>query len=137
LRGRRDFRFRHPAESVAWEHFREQGHLLLRHNYQIQGAEIDLITLCEETLHFIEVKAYSGGDFQAGLAFGRQIRRYKRALRHFLFEFDEAVASGADPYADLASGRTSADFSLSIDFCGLDETYKVDYYPNIASDEMA
>lgn len=105
----------------------------MRHNYHIRRAEIDLITLFEGTLHFIEVKAYRSDDYFGPAAFARQIRGYKRALQFFLLELEEAVRQGEEPYSTLFQSLDPASLDLSVDFCGLDATYRVDYYPNIAA----
>ena len=43
-------------EEIAAEYLREQGYLILEHNYHTRTGEIDLIGLDGHTLAFIEVK---------------------------------------------------------------------------------
>jgi len=55
--------FRHSGEEKAWLYLHRQGHLLLEHNYRTpdRRTEIDLITLKDGVVHFIEVKDWKSG----------------------------------------------------------------------------
>lgn len=55
--------FRHSGEEKAWLYLQERGHRLLEHNYRTpdRRTEIDLITLKDGVVHFIEVKDWKSG----------------------------------------------------------------------------
>lgn len=55
--------FRHSGEEKAWLYLQERGHRLLEHNYRTpdRRTEVDLITLKDDVVHFIEVKDWKSG----------------------------------------------------------------------------
>ena len=55
--------FRHSGEEKAWLYLQGRGHRLLEHNYRTpdRRTEIDLITLKDRVVHFIEVKDWKSG----------------------------------------------------------------------------
>lgn len=55
--------FRHSGEEKAWLYLQGRGHRLLEHNYRTpdRRTEIDLITLKDGVVHFIEVKDWKSG----------------------------------------------------------------------------
>jgi len=77
-----------------------RGHRVIERNWRGQGGEIDLITRCDDILHFVEVKTRSSDDFGGGwdaLSVGKQ-RRIARTAEAFLLgapEYEGCVFSVA------------------------------------------
>ncbi len=46
----------HLAETIAAEHLQRIGHTILQRNWRTKFCEIDIISMCENRLHFTEVK---------------------------------------------------------------------------------
>lgn len=70
--------FRHSGEEKAWLYLQERGHRLLEHNYRTpdRRTEVDLITLKDNVVHFIEVK-----DWKSGIPALTQNRKRQAMLR--------------------------------------------------------
>ncbi len=55
------------GERVAAERLAARGHRILERRWRGRGGEIDLITLCDGTLHFVEVKTRTGSQTVGGV----------------------------------------------------------------------
>lgn len=51
------------GEDIACEYLRKQGFVIIDRNFRIQGGEIDIIALDQNTLVFIEVKTRRSSKF--------------------------------------------------------------------------
>ena len=54
------------GERAVAAYLEARGHRVIERNWRGQGGEIDLITRCDGTLHFVEVKTRSSDDFGGG-----------------------------------------------------------------------
>jgi len=55
------------GERAVAEYLTARGHRVVERNWRGRGGEIDLITLCNGVLHFIEVKTRSADGYGGGL----------------------------------------------------------------------
>lgn len=55
------------GEKAVKKYITEKGYKVIAENYCIRGGEIDLIALCGDELHFIEVKTRKRSDLHTGL----------------------------------------------------------------------
>ena len=56
---RNDGNFRNEGERRGAEILSRLGHVLVCHNYHVRFAEIDLITICGDFVHYVEVKNFT------------------------------------------------------------------------------
>ena len=56
--------FFHKGEELAWQYLESIGHVFIANNYRTpdRRTEIDLITLYDDCVHFIEVKQWKSGQ---------------------------------------------------------------------------
>lgn len=74
------------GELLAARFLQQKGHIILRKNYRIPGAEIDLITRHQNRLIFVEVKTRRGDSFgspEEALT-NRKKRKISLAIYHYL-----------------------------------------------------
>lgn len=92
MKGRSDRVFRHSGEGRALAFLEGRGHILLRHNYHIGSAEIDLLTLepARALLHVIEVKAWAADVVHPAETFLSKKKRdgLRKAVLFFLSEVE-------------------------------------------------
>ncbi len=108
--------FRHGGEEKAWHYLKQNGHRLLAHNYRTpdRRTEIDLITLLDNVIHFIEVKEWRSGNPALSQNRKRQAM-VRRAAQIFLASEDFrramiAILESSEPdEADDSSQRDSAE----------------------------
>lgn len=82
--------YRHPSEERAEIYLRERGFEILAHNFHAGFAEIDLVARdSEQTIHFIEVKAYASETHPLETFTKQKIERMKMAAGRFLAELSE------------------------------------------------
>jgi len=78
------------GEDLVADHLSALGHEILERNWRGHGGEIDLITVCEDVLHFVEVKTRStdavGGVWEA-VPPAKQ-RKIVRTAEAFLMGFE-------------------------------------------------
>ncbi len=76
------------GEKLAAKLLSESGHLILARNFRIRTGEIDIISLKEDVLHFIEVKHWSSQDYIHPLEIFtfHKIRRMRKAAEYYLAE---------------------------------------------------
>lgn len=80
----------YAGERLAAEYLLAEGHKILRRNYRIPGAEVDLITLCKGVLYAVEVKSMKAldSDFEILERLdARKLGRIRRGLGHYLSQF--------------------------------------------------
>lgn len=70
--------FRNSGEEKAWKYLNSRGHRLLENNYRTpdRRTEIDLITLKNDVVHFVEVK-----DWKSGMPIVTQNRKRQAMVR--------------------------------------------------------
>ena len=54
------------GERAVAAYLQARGHRVIERNWRGQGGEIDLITRCDDILHFVEVKTRSSDDYGGG-----------------------------------------------------------------------
>ena len=74
---------------MASVYLEENGHLVLCHNFHAKFAEIDLITVENDKLHFIEVKNYSRDSLLHPLEVitRHKMNKMRRAAKVFFREY--------------------------------------------------
>ncbi|TGJ99105.1 YraN family protein [Leptospira semungkisensis] len=74
------------GEELAKDYLTKNGHQILARNFRTRTAEIDIITLRENVLHFIEVKHWTQREeFDPLEIFTPQkIRKMRTAAKHYL-----------------------------------------------------
>ncbi|TGK04259.1 YraN family protein [Leptospira langatensis] len=74
------------GEELAQDYLTKNGHKILERNFRIRTAEIDIITLRENVLHFIEVKHWiQREEFHPLEVFTPQkMRKMRTAAKHYL-----------------------------------------------------
>lgn len=92
------------AESLATQHLREKGYVIVKRNYSGNDAEIDIIALDGETLVFVEVKyrKESGWETPEESVSSAKQRRLWKAAEQYLAE---AVGKERDMRFDVVAIR--------------------------------
>ena len=84
LRGQRNFHAGRAAEDIVARRYEAQGHRVIARRWRGEGGEIDLVTIRDGEVSFIEVKA-SRDLARAAWSLGqRQMRRILAAGEEFL-----------------------------------------------------
>ena len=81
--------YRHRGEMLAADFLREKGHSIICHNFHVKFAEIDLVTLENDKIHFIEVKNYAinGRMHPLEMITGHKMNKMRQASRIFYREY--------------------------------------------------
>ncbi|EAQ31631.1 MULTISPECIES: YraN family protein [Idiomarina] len=76
------------GESQASRYLRQQGLVIVQHNFRVPCGEIDIICRDSDTWVFVEVKRRQNSDFASILEqiTTRQCQRIRRAAQYFLVE---------------------------------------------------
>jgi Holliday junction resolvase-like predicted endonuclease len=111
--------FRNSGEEQAWRYLEEKGHRLLEKNYRTpdRRTEIDLITLKDGVVHFIEVKAWKSG--MPVLTQNRKRQAMVRRAAMIYLNSDQFLHSISSAYTDaenqLESVRSGTDSPDKLD----------------------
>lgn len=92
------------AESLAAQHLREKGYVIVKRNYSGTDAEIDIIALDGETLVFVEVKYRNESGWEKpeeSVSPAKQRRLWKAAEQYLA----EAVGKERDMRFDVVAIR--------------------------------
>lgn len=92
------------AESLAAQHLREKGYVIVKRNYSGNDAEIDIIALDGETLVFVEVKYRTESGWETpeeSVSPAKQKRLWKAAEQYLA----EAVGKERDMRFDVVAIR--------------------------------
>ena len=92
IRRQRALQWGHAAEWLAMASMILKGYKPLAHRYQGMGGEIDLIMQRGETITFIEVKARSRKDAALLAIDSTKIRKFNKAVQHWLMRHAWAQA---------------------------------------------
>jgi putative endonuclease len=76
------------GEDLAAEFFEKRKHKILYRNWRYGNKEIDLVTLYENVIHFVEVKTRSAKrfGFPEGSVTKTKFRNLSRAAEEFLYQ---------------------------------------------------
>ncbi|MEW5883321.1 MAG: YraN family protein [Armatimonadota bacterium] len=94
------------AESLAAQHLRDKGYVIVKRNYAADAAEIDIIALDGETLVFVEVKYRKESGWETpeeSVSPAKQKRLWKAAEQYLA----EAVGKEQDMRFDVIAIRGS------------------------------
>jgi len=73
------------GETLAAEHLKREGYIILERNFRNRWAEVDIIAFKDATIHFFEVKTRNGDAFgePEEAVDGRKIRRIFDISRYY------------------------------------------------------
>ncbi len=74
------------GEDIACRHLKSTGHEIIARNFRAEGGEIDIISLCEDTVFFSEVKTRKSGSMipiEESITADKRVR-IERAAKFFL-----------------------------------------------------
>lgn len=108
------------GEDLACSFLREKGHMILERNYRTGHLEIDIISLDEEGIHFVEVKTRVAPVMAEPQENVRRNKRHRmtKAAEQYLAKKDDKRITDADAWLDV----------IAVTFYG--DNAKVEYFPN-------
>lgn len=104
------------GEQIVADHLAVRGHRIVERNWRGQGGEIDLITLEDGILHFVEVKTRSGSGFGGGWEAVPASKQRK-------------LARAAEAYLLAAPPHRGCVFSVAL-VSGTGDGYAVEFIPD-------
>lgn len=118
---------------IAIQYLEKEGHSLLRHNYHVRFAEIDLITLCpNQIFHFVEVKFWKNNILHPLESItNKKIRRQKRAALYFISELHtlkKNFPASDEISVALPPSESPDDIMMSFDLVWVHSEEEIEYH---------
>lgn len=81
------------GEDAACKYLLEKGYSIIKRNYRKKSGEIDIIAVCNNSLVFIEVKAWAKVPFdEAGFSINSaKMKKIINTAKQYIFDNNEAV----------------------------------------------
>lgn len=104
------------GEQLAAAFLEEQGMAIIARNFRCKGGEIDLVAICGEQIHFVEVKSRShAGEDTIGASLGAaKLRALHRASLAYLsknrFDYDYEVIFDLVTVIESESGEAQIEY---------------------------